>query len=60
MLDPLYMSILCGFFGGGDMNGIKLLLPEMLARIIFAVIGVAHGLVIWKYLLPAYSKAFQE
>ena len=22
-IDPLYLSILCGFFGGGDMNGIK-------------------------------------
>lgn len=21
LLDPLYLSILCGFFGGGDMNG---------------------------------------
>ncbi len=25
LLDPLYLSVLCGFFGGGDMNGIKLL-----------------------------------
>ena len=25
LLDPLYLSILCGFFGGGDMNGIALL-----------------------------------
>ena len=31
LLDPLYLSILCGFFGGGDMNGITLLLPEWLA-----------------------------
>ena len=60
LLDPLYLSVLCGFFGGGDMNGIKLLFPEIAVRIAFAVIGVIHGLVIRKYLLPEYTKAFQE
>ena len=25
LLDPLYLSILCSFFGGGDMNGITFL-----------------------------------
>ena len=60
IIDPLYLSILCSFFGGGDMNGIKLLLPEIAVRIVFAIIGIIHGIVIWKYLLPAYTKAFQE
>ena len=60
IIDPLYLSILCGFFGGGDMNGIKLLLPETAVRIVFAIIGIIHGIVIWKYLLPKYTKAFQE
>ena len=60
IIDPLYLGILCGFFGGGDMNGIKLLLPEIAVRIVFAIIGIIHGIVIWKYLLPKYTKAFQE
>ena len=60
LIDPLYLSVLCGFFGGGDMNGIKLLFPEIAVRIVFAVIGIIHGVVIWKYLLPEYTKAFQE
>ena len=60
IIDPLYLSILCSFFGGGDMNGIKLLLPEIAVRIVFAIIGIIHGIVIWKYLLPEYTKAFQE
>ena len=60
IIDPLYLSTLCGFFGGGDMNGIKLLLPETAVRIVFAIIGIIHGIVIWKYLLPEYTKAFQE
>lgn len=42
------------------MNGIKLLFPKIAVRIIFAVIGIIHGIVIWKYLLPEYTKAFQE
>ena len=60
IIDPLYMSVLCGFFGGGDMNGIKLLFPEIAVRIVFVVIGVIHGIVIWKYLLPSYTKSFQK
>jgi len=60
LIDPLYLSILCGFFVGGDMNGIKLLFPEIAVRIVFAIIGIIHGIVIWKYLLPEYTKAFQE
>lgn len=31
LIDPLYLSILCGFFGGGDMNGILLIVPEAVA-----------------------------
>ncbi|MBR3930470.1 MAG: hypothetical protein IKJ62_02720 [Alphaproteobacteria bacterium] len=60
IIDPLYMSVLCGFFGGGDMNGIKLLFPEIAVRIISVVIGVVHVIAIWKYLLPSYTKSFQK
>ena len=60
VLDPLYLSVLCGFFGGGDMNGIRLLMPEVVARILFAIIGVIHVLVIWKYLLPKYKESFNS
>lgn len=60
VLDPLYLSVLCGFFGGGDMNGIRLLMPEVVARILFAIIGVIHIVVIWKYLLPKYKESFNS
>ena len=60
IIDPLYLSILCSLFGGGDMNGIKLLFPEIAVRIVFTIIGIIHGIVIWKYLLPEYTKAFRE
>ena len=60
VLDPLYLSVLCGFFGGGDMNGIRLLMPEVVARILFAIIGVIQIMVIWKYLLPKYKESFNS
>jgi hypothetical protein len=60
LIDPLYLSVLCTFFGGGDMNGIGLLLPEIGVRAVFGVIGIVHAAVIWKYLLPEYTKSFQQ
>lgn len=60
LLDPLYLSILYPFFGGGDMNGIRLILPETPTRVVFAALGILGGITIWKYLLPAYTKAFSE
>lgn len=60
LLDPVYLSVLCGFFGGGDMNGIRLILPELAVRTAFGAVGILHGLLLWKYLLPLYTKAFRE
>lgn len=60
LLDPLYLSVLCGFFGGGDMNGIFLLLPEVAARILFGILLVINGLLFWKVILPKYKMAFSE
>lgn len=58
LIDPLYLSILCGLFGGGDMNGIALLLPEWAARIGFGALLIVNGLVFWKLVLPVYSRSF--
>ncbi len=60
LLDPLYLSILCGFFGGGDMNGIKLLMPETVARIGFGVLLIMNILVFWRIVLPSYTEAFPK
>ncbi len=60
LLDPLYLSILCGLFGGGDMNGIALLVPEWAARVGFGVLLTINGLVLWKRVLPIYSRSFSE
>lgn len=60
LLDPLYLSVLYGFFGGGDMNGIRLLFPELAARVVFAAMAVVNGWVVWKILLPEYTKSFEN
>lgn len=58
LLDPLYLSVLCGFFGGGDMNGIALLCPEWAARSLFGALLLVNGLVFWKRVLPVYRQSF--
>ncbi|MGM9548449.1 MAG: hypothetical protein ACI3V5_01185 [Faecousia sp.] len=60
LIDPLYLSVLCGLFGGGDMNGIALLLPEWIARLCFGVLLVIHCLLLWIAILPKYRKPFAE
>ena len=60
LVDPLYLSILCGFFGGGDMNGIALLFPEWMARIVFAGLLIINGWIFWKRVLPVYKESFSN
>lgn len=59
-LDPLYLSFLYSFFGGGDMNGIALLCPEGLARCLFGMLLVVNGYVFWKMVLPIYRQSFSK
>jgi len=60
LLDPLYLSILCGFFGGGDMNGIILFCPEWIARSVFALLLIINGWIFWKRVLPVYQESFSK
>ena len=60
LIDPLYLSVLCGFFGGGDMNGIALLIPELAARFIYSALLVINACLFWKRVLPAYKAAFAQ
>lgn len=60
VLDPLYLSVLCSFFGGGDMNGIALLMPELAARVLYGGLLLAHGVLFWRVVLPKYKKAFEK
>ena len=58
-IDPLYLSILCGLFGGGDMNGISLLIPEIAARIVYGVLLLINTIIFLKIILPKYKLAFK-
>ena len=60
MLDPIYLSIFYRWVGGGDMNGIALLLPEGVVSLIAAVVGIINAMLIWKLLYPAYTKSFAD
>ena len=60
LLDPLYLSILCGFFGGGDMNGISRIFPEWMARIVFAGLLIVNSWIFWKRVLPVYKESFSN
>ncbi|MBO5682933.1 MAG: hypothetical protein J6S10_03050 [Clostridia bacterium] len=60
LIDPLYLSVLCGLFGGGDMNGIRLIIPEPVVRISCVIILVINAFVFAKIVLPKYKLAFAE
>ena len=60
LLDSLYLSLLCGFFGGGDMNGITLLFPEIAAHIGYGVLLIVNVFVFIKVVLPKSKAAFAE
>jgi hypothetical protein len=57
--DPFYLSVLSGFVGGGDMNGIVLLgIPRLIARLSFGALGLANGVLFIKHIYPAYVRSF--
>ncbi len=58
ILDPLYLGLFYRWVGGGDMNGIALLLPTTIVSIIAVLIGVINILLVWKLLYPTFLKSF--
>ena len=60
LMDPLYLSVLCDMFGGGDMNGISILMPEMVARIGYGILLVVNVVVFFKVVLPKYKLGFEN
>lgn len=60
LIDPLYLSVLCGLFGGGDMNGIALLCPEWAVRCLSGALLIANALVFWRRIFPVYRQSFSE
>lgn len=60
MLDPIYLGIFYRWVGGGDMNGISLLLPAAAVSAIAIALGILNALLIWRVLYPAYTQSFAD
>ena len=59
LLDPIYLTVLYKFVGGGDMNGIILFgMSETILQIIFGIIAAINLFLIIKKVYPAYKKSF--
>ena len=57
-LDPIYLGVLYKLFGGGDMNGIKLIFPEIYVQITFITLFVVAIYIYVIYILHKYKKSF--
>lgn len=60
IIDPLYLTAVYSLVGGGDMNGISLLLPELYVRIVSGIVLLINLFIIYKYIIPEYSKAYRK
>ena len=59
-VDPIYLCFLYSLFGGGDMNGISLIMPEIAARILYGFFLALNTGIFIKIVLPKYKIAFQQ
>ena len=60
VLDPIYLCLLSGAFGGGDVNGILYLMPQAWIWTIFAFILLFNIWILLKKVNPTYTASFKE
>lgn len=60
VIDPLYLSVLSLFVGGGDMNGIILIFPKLIVRIVSGIIAAINIFIIAKNVVPKYRQSYQK
>ena len=60
ILDPVYLCLLSGCFGGGDLNGILYLMPQAYVWTIFGLLLIFNIWLLIKKVTPTYTKAFQS
>ena len=60
VLDPIYLCLLSGAFGGGDVNGILYLMPQAWVWMIFAFILLFNIWILLKKVNPTYTASFKE
>lgn len=59
-VDPVYLCVVYRLVGGGDMNGISLLLPEWLVQIVSGLLLLMHGTFFSKWIIPQYRESFER
>lgn len=59
-VDPAYLCFVYRLVGGGDMNGISLLLPESAVQIACGVLLIFHGVLFVRWILPEYKRSFER
>ena len=60
-LDPLYLSVISHFVGGGDLNGIVLVgIPETVAVVFFLMLLAFNLFIFTKLVYPSYKRKFQS
>lgn len=60
IIDPIYLTFLFKFVGGGDMNGIVSLMPQRTAQIIFGIILLVNIVLLFKVVVHKYKEAFER
>ena len=60
VLDPIYLCLLSGAFGGGDVNGILYLMPQAWVWTIFAFILLFNIWILLKKVNPTYTVSFMK
>ena len=60
LLDPIYLAVLSPLFGGGDMNGISLIIPPIAAKSLYGALLIINALVFIRVVLPIYKEGFKE
>lgn len=60
-LDPLYLSVIYRFVGGGDFNSIVIIgIPEIIAVIFFVILLVLNIIIFIKLIYPSYKQRFLD
>ena len=59
ILDPVYLCLLSGCFGGGDLNGILYLMSQVYVWTILGFFLIFNMWLLIKKVTPAYTKAFK-
>ena len=59
-VDPAYLCFVYKLVGGGDMNGISLLLPEQVVQTVSGALLLIHVGLFIRWIFPKYKRSFER